>query len=78
LGERSPLPAGHWLGERAATDLIVLARRGRAFRSLQKVTVRQGGHHVLFGSALAVAAVLLRWSQLTGAGVPQLAREHIR
>ncbi|MGX6605330.1 hypothetical protein ACWKSP_24810 [Micromonosporaceae bacterium Da 78-11] len=22
LGERSPLPAGHWLGERAATDLM--------------------------------------------------------
>jgi hypothetical protein len=78
LGERSPLPAGHWLGERAATDLIVLARRDRAFRSLQKVITRQGGYHVLFGSALAVAAVLLRWSQLTGIAVPQLAREHIR
>ncbi|MDT4991129.1 MAG: hypothetical protein QOH97_1021 [Actinoplanes sp.] len=57
---------------------IVLAGRGRAFRSLQKVIVRQGGYHVLFGSALAVAAVLLRWSQLTGVAVPQLAREHIR
>jgi hypothetical protein len=56
----------------------VLAGRGRAFRSLQKVIVRQGGYHVLFGSALAVAAVLLRWSQLTGVAVPQLAREHIR
>ncbi|MGX6607994.1 hypothetical protein ACWKSP_38630 [Micromonosporaceae bacterium Da 78-11] len=78
LGERSTLPAGHWLGERAATDIIVLAGRGRAFQSLQKVIARQGGYHVLFGSALAVAAVLLRWSQLTGVAVPQLAREHIR
>jgi hypothetical protein len=72
------LPAGHWLGERAATDFIVLAGRGRAFRSLQKVIARQGGYHVLFGSSLAVAAVLLRWSQLTGVAVSQLAREHIR
>ncbi len=78
LNERNPLPAGHWLGERAATDLIVLAGRGRAFQSLQKVIARQGGYHVLFGSALAVTAVLLRWSQLTGIAVPQLAREHIR
>lgn len=78
LGEGCTLPAGHWLGERAATDFIVLAGRGRAFRSLQKVIARQGGYHVLFGSALAVAAVLRRWSQLTGVGVPQLAREHIR
>lgn len=78
LGERSTLPAGHWLGERAAGHLIVLAERGRAFRSLQKVIARQGGYHVLFGSALAVAAVLLRWSQLTGIAVPQLARDHIR
>jgi hypothetical protein len=78
LGERSALPAGHWLGERAATDLIALAGRARAFQSLQKVIARQGGYHVLFGSALAVSAVLLRWSQLTGVAVPQLAREHIR
>jgi hypothetical protein len=78
LGQRSTLPAGHWLGERAANDLIVLAGRGRAFRSLQKVIARQGGYHVLFGSALTVAAVLLRWSQLTGVAVPQLTREHIR
>lgn len=78
LGERIALPAGHWLGERAATDIIVLAGRGRAFRSLQKVIVRQGGYHVLFGSALAVGAVLMRWSQLTGIAVPQLAQEHIR
>ncbi len=78
LAERITLPVGHWLGERAATDLIVLAGRGRAFRSLQKVIARQGGYHVLFGSALAVAAVLLQWSQLTGITLPQLTQEHIR
>src|SRR5262249_51858804 len=31
LGERTRLPAGHWTGERAATDILVLARKGRAF-----------------------------------------------
>jgi len=30
LGQRVRLPAGHWLGERAATDILVLARKGRA------------------------------------------------
>src|SRR5712691_4471996 len=29
LGQRVRLPAGHWLGERAATDILVLARKGR-------------------------------------------------
>jgi hypothetical protein len=33
LGQRVKLPAGHWLGERAATDILVLARKdgGRSF-----------------------------------------------
>ena len=34
LGDRAVLPAGHWTGERAATDILALARKGRAFRSL--------------------------------------------
>jgi hypothetical protein len=29
------LPAGHWNGERAATDILALARKGKAFRSLE-------------------------------------------
>ena len=27
LGQRLRLPAGHWLGEHAATDILVLARK---------------------------------------------------
>jgi hypothetical protein len=50
------LPAGHWVGERAATDVLALAAKGRAFRSLDTLTVRQGGRHLLYGSALALAA----------------------
>jgi len=49
---------GHWVGERAATDLLALARKGRAFDSLGTVTTRQGGRQVLFGTALAVTAAL--------------------
>jgi hypothetical protein len=50
------LPAGHWNGERAATDILALARKGKAFRSLDKLLIRQGGPQVLNGSALALAA----------------------
>lgn len=52
------LPAGHWNGERAATDILALARKGRAFGSLDKLLVRQGGPQVLNGSALALAATV--------------------
>jgi hypothetical protein len=50
------LPAGHWNGERAATDILALAGKGKAFRSLDKLLIRQGGPQVLNGSALALAA----------------------
>jgi hypothetical protein len=50
------LPGGHWLGERAAADILVLARKGRAFRSLDTLIATQGGKHVLYGSTLTLAA----------------------
>ena len=53
LGPHVALPAGHWAGERAATDILALARKARAFRSLDTLLIRQGGKHVLYGSALA-------------------------
>jgi hypothetical protein len=56
LAQHSRLPAGHWRGERAATDILYLAGRGRAFRSLHALITRQGGQHVLYGAALALAA----------------------
>ena len=34
LGHRVQRPSGHWLGERAATDILALAHKGRAYRSL--------------------------------------------
>src|SRR5258708_673103 len=41
LGQRVRLPAGHWLGERAPADLLVLARKGRAFGSLDPLIARR-------------------------------------
>jgi hypothetical protein len=66
LAAQTRLPAGHWFGERAATDILVLAGKGRAFRSLDKLIARQGGRHVLYGSALALAAAVGNWSQRCG------------
>lgn len=78
LAEHAALPAGHWIGERAATDILVLAGKRRAFRSLHTLTVQQGGRHVLYGSALALAAAALAWSQHTGTPITELARDEIR
>jgi len=63
LGHHTTLPAGHWRGERAATDILILARKRRAFRSLDKLLTRQGGPQVLAGSALALAAATHTWAQ---------------
>jgi hypothetical protein len=68
------LPAGHWLGQRAATDVLVLARKGRAFRSLDTLITCQGGQHVLYGSALTLAATIQTWSADTGTPVTDLTR----
>jgi hypothetical protein len=61
LASLTRLPAGHWTGERAATDILTLARKRRAFASLDALIARQGGRHVLYGSALTLAAALQAW-----------------
>jgi hypothetical protein len=78
LAARTRLPAGHWTGERAATDVLALAAKGRAFRSLDTLTIRQGGHHLLYGSALALAAVTLAWAHQTGTELAELTATVIR
>jgi hypothetical protein len=47
LARRAGWPAVPWTGERAATDILTLAVRGRAFRWLGMLIARQGGQHVL-------------------------------
>ena len=78
LAKLTKLPAGHWTGERAATDILTLAGKGRAFASLDSLIVRQSGQHVLYGSALALAAALQAWSRHAGTPIPDLARDIVR
>ena len=78
LAAHTRLPAGHWTGERAATDVLALAGKGRAFCSLHTLTVRQGGHHLLYGSALALAAATLAWARHTGTELAELTAAVIR
>lgn len=74
LGRRTHLPAGHWRGERAANDILALAGKGRAFRSLNTLIVRQGGEQVLYGSALALAAATQTWAADTDTAVAEIAQ----
>ena len=74
LAQRVRLPKGHWQGERAARDILALAGKGRAFRSLGSLITRQGGPQVLYGSALALAATIQAWSVDSATPVPELAR----
>jgi hypothetical protein len=78
LAQQARLPAGHWTGERAATDILALASKRRAFRSLHTLTVQQGGRHILYGSTLALAAAAHAWSRHTGTPITDLARAEIR
>ena len=78
LGQRVRLPAGHWTGERAATDILVLARKGRAFRSLDTLIARQGGQHVLYGSALTLAAAAQTWAAATDTPIRDLTHAEVR
>jgi hypothetical protein len=78
LGRRVHLPAGHWRGERAAIDILVLARKGRAFSSLNTLITRQGGEHVLYGSALTLAAAIQAWAASTDTPVADLTRVAVR
>ena len=78
LGRHVHLPAGHWRGERAATDILVLARKGRAFSSLDTLIARQGGEHVLYGSALTLTAATQTWAARTDTPARDIARTAVR
>ncbi len=78
LSQRTTLAAGHWNGERAATDVLVLAPKGKAFRSLDKLLTQQGGPQVLAGSALALAAAIAAWAKHLHIAPAELIRTVIR
>lgn len=56
----SVMSVPRWLGtsRKAARDLLALARKGRAYSSLDKLMLSHGGLAVAHGSALLVAATL--------------------
>lgn len=54
LGAGVAPPAGHWVGGRAAVDVLALGAKGRACRSLSSLLARHGGQAVQVGALLAV------------------------
>ena len=78
LGPRVRLPARNRAGKKAATETPVLARKGRAFASLGTLIARQGGKHVLYGSALTLAATIQAWAAHTDTPAGELARTAVR
>ncbi|MEO6470317.1 MAG: hypothetical protein ABIR57_00710, partial [Aeromicrobium sp.] len=49
IGARARLPKSHWVGERAARDILDLARRRRAFRAFGSLITTQGSQAVQSG-----------------------------
>jgi hypothetical protein len=78
LCEHARPPRGHWTDERAAADILHLAGKGRPFRSLNALMTRQGGKHMPYGSALALAAAITAWSRQASTPVAAVARTAIR
>lgn len=78
LAASTRLPPGHWFGERAATDILALAAKGRAFDSLRPIIVRHGGKQVLYGSILALAAAIQAWADATGTPFDEVTLSAVR
>jgi hypothetical protein len=57
---------------------IITEREERAFASLDSLIVRQGSQHVLYGSALALAAALQSWARHTETPLIDLTRTAVR
>jgi hypothetical protein len=78
LAAHTKRPNGHFTGERAATHVLALAGKGRAFRSLHTLIIGQGSPQLLAGSALALAAATEAWAQHDDTPRPELIRTIIR
>jgi hypothetical protein len=78
LAQITRLPAGQWFGQRAAVNVLALARKGRAFQSLGSLITRQGGPQLLAGSSLVLAGAVQAWSGTEGTPVSELLHTVIR
>jgi hypothetical protein len=72
LGAKVRLPKGHWVGERAARDVLDLARKGRSFSALGALITKRGSPAVQSGAALALAATMQAWSVLAETPVDRI------
>jgi hypothetical protein len=72
IGAKARIPKGHWFGERAARDILDLARRGRAHSALGALITKQGSHAVQSGAAIALAGTMQAWAALVGKPVDQV------
>ena len=72
IGAKARLPKGHWYGERAARDILDLARRGRAHSALGALIAKQGSHAVQSGAAIALAGTMQAWAALAGKQVDKV------
>ena len=72
IGAKVRVPKGHWYGERAARDILDLARRGRAHGALGALITKQGSHAVQSGAAIALAGTMQAWASLVGKPVDQV------
>lgn len=78
IGLRVHPPAGHWRGERAATDNLAHAHKGRAFRSLDTLMLNHGGEKVLYGTVLTLAVVIRTWSAETNDPIAKILLNEVR
>lgn len=72
IGAKARIPKGHWYGERAAGDILDLARRGRAHSALGALITKQGSHAMQSGAAIALAGTMQAWADLVGKQVDQV------
>lgn len=72
ISVKARLPKGHWYGERAARDIVDLARRGRAHGALGALITKQGSHAVQSGAAIALAGTMQAWASLVRKPVNQV------
>jgi hypothetical protein len=77
-GLRLAPASSRWPGSSAVNDLIYRARTGRAFDSLDDLSVRYGGLTIHHGCASALAVVFRAWAIHTGIPAPDLVANHVR
>jgi hypothetical protein len=80
LRKEISLPSGgDHVTKQAAIDILALAAKGRAFRSVNQLIMSHGGGgNILFGSTLALAGATGAWSRHSGKPPDELTLEIIR